>query len=388
METDGPIEPAVPAIEREGASDPPPAPAERRFPCVTCGAQLTFAPGTDTLTCGFCGAVNEIAGDHTELAELDYLATLTKLADQADTVDRIVSHCSKCGATVEMPENVTSGACPFCGADVVATGRSAKLIKPGAVLPFAVGRERARASYRAWLKKRWFAPSKLKTESRLEHKLSGIYLPYWTYDSRTTTDYTGQRGEYYWVTQTYTTMVNGKPTTQTRRVRKTRWYPAAGAVFNAFDDLLVPASASLPPDLVRELEPWQLAALRPYTDEYLAGFRAESYALSLPDGFRQAELLMQPTIDTTIRRDIGGDVQRISSKSMTHAGVTFKHVLLPVWVCAYLYKGKLYQILVNAQTGEVVGDRPYSVWKIIATSLGVLAAIGAFLLVVLMLRGR
>lgn len=382
MNADGPTPPEAPA------SSDAAAPGARRFPCAKCGAQLAFAPGTDTLACAFCGAVNTIEGDHTELAELDYVAHLERLAEQADTVDRIVSHCDTCGATVEMAENVTSDACPFCGAEVVATGLSAKLIRPGAVLPFALPRDRARASFRRWISKRWFAPSKLKHESRLEHKLAGVYLPYWTYDSRTTTDYTGQRGEHYYVSVPYTTTVNGKTVTRTRQERRTRWYPAAGRVANAFDDLLVPASTSLPADLVRELEPWDLASLRAYTDAYLAGFRAESYAVGLPDGFRHAEQLMQPTIDATIRADIGGDVQRISSKSMTHTGVTFKHILLPVWVCAYLYRDKVYQVLVNAQTGEVVGDRPYSVWKITAASLAALAAIVVFVIAVLAIRGH
>lgn len=384
MDHEGPSVPDAPRADERDAR----VPGERRFPCAKCGAQLTFAPGTDTLTCGYCGAVNEIAGDHTELAELDYLAALEHLAEQADTVDRIVSHCDKCGATVEMSDNVTSEPCPFCGADVVATGRSVKLIKPGGVLPFAMPRDRARESYRRWIAKRWFAPSKLKHESRLESKLTGVYLPYWTYDSRTTTDYTGQRGEYYYVNVPYTTVVNGKSVTRSRRERRTRWYPASGRVFNEFDDLLVPASASLPSDLVRELTPWDLGAVRSYADDYLAGFRSESYAVSLPDGFKQAELLMQPTIDTTICRDIGGDEQRITSKAMTHAGVTYKHILLPVWVCAYSYKNRLYQVLVNAQTGEVVGDRPYSVWKITAAGLAVLAAVAAFVLAIMLLKGH
>ena len=370
------------AEEREGSAH------ERRFPCAACGARLVFAPGTTTLTCGYCGAVNEIEDGHTEIRELDFRTYLERLTQHADTVDRIVSHCEKCGAEVEMPDNVTSHACPFCGSEVVATGRSAKLIKPGAVLPFTVTRDAARAGYRKWIGKRWFAPSDLKNNTRIENRLTGVYLPFWTYDSDTATTYTGKRGEYYYVSVPYTTMVNGKPQVRTRRERRTRWYPASGIVRNEFDDLLVAASISLPADMIREAGPWDLRELRPYTDEYLAGFRAESYAVGLPDGFAHAEQLMQPTIDRTIRQDIGGDTQQISTKSMHHNAITFKHVLLPVWMCAYRYQDRLYQVIVNAQTGEVVGDRPYSVWKIVAASLGVLLLIAAFILLVLMLKGR
>ena len=49
---------------------------------------------------------------------------------------------------------------------------------------------------------------------------------------------------------------------------------------------------------------------------------------------------------------------------LDHLGVTFKHLLLPIWLATYRYRDQLYQILVNARTGEVQGRRPYSVWKI------------------------
>ena len=48
----------------------------------------------------------------------------------------------------------------------------------------------------------------------------------------------------------------------------------------------------------------------------------------------------------------------------TYGAVTFKHLLLPVWLMAYRYNEKTYQILVNATTGELDGERPYSAWKI------------------------
>lgn len=363
------------------------APVEQRFPCASCGAKLVFAPGTETLTCSYCRAVNEIAGDHTQILELDFRAHLERLAEHAEAIDQIISHCDTCGANVEMPDHVTSHACPFCGSDVVATGRSTKLIKPGSVIPFKIERKVARSAYQSWIKKRWFAPNDLKSKHRLEARLVGMYLPYWTYDSTTTTEYTGQRGEYYYVNVPYTTTVNGKTVTRTRRERRTRWYPAAGTVLNDFDDLLVPASSSLPADLIQDVGPWDLGDLRPYDDAYLAGFRSESYAVDLPTGFVAAETLMQPMIDSTIRGDIGGDEQQISSKQMHHEAIAFKHILLPIWVSAYRYKQKTYQVLVNAQTGEVVGDRPYSAMKFVGVAIAVAAAVVAFIILVNILRG-
>ena len=44
--------------------------------------------------------------------------------------------------------------------------------------------------------------------------------------------------------------------------------------------------------------------------------------------------------------------------------MTYKHLLLPVWILAYKYGEKTYQVVVNAATGEVQGERPYSWIKI------------------------
>lgn len=361
---------------------------ERRFPCTSCGAQLRFAPGDFAMRCDHCGSLNEIEASDAQIAELDYHAQLAKLEAGQETVDEIVSACESCGARIELPPNVTSGPCPFCTRTVVATGRSVKHIKPASLLPFAIDRRSARERFTYWLKKLWFAPGNLKKSAVIEGKLSGIYLPYWTYDSGAITAYTGQRGEHYWVTETYTTMVNGKPQVRTRQVRKTRWYPAAGRVSDYFDDLLVPASTSVQTDRLHKLGPWDLEALTPYNDEYLAGFRSESYSVELEPGFEQAKALMLPQIRSTIRADIGGDVQRIATMDSEYHSITFKHLLLPVWVFAYRYKDRLFQILINARTGEVIGERPYSWAKISMSVIAALACVIVIVLFFVMMKGR
>ena len=51
-------------------------------------------------------------------------------------------------------------------------------------------------------------------------------------------------------------------------------------------------------------------------------------------------------------------------------------MLLPLWICSYRYKRKIYRFLVNARTGEVQGQRPWSWVKITLTAL-VVAAVAA-----------
>jgi len=55
--------------------------------------------------------------------------------------------------------------------------------------------------------------------------------------------------------------------------------------------------------------------------------------------------------------------------------VTYKHILLPVWVASYEYKGKRYHFLVNGQTGEVQGFAPISWAKVAGVVLAILGLV-------------
>lgn len=339
--------------------------AEKRFPCGQCGARLEYAPGTSILKCPYCGHENPIADTPTVVEELDFHEALEQSRRGAETVEATLVKCSACAAEVTKPPEITALACPYCGADIVATAVSRRLIKPRGLVPFHITRAQAEQAFRTWLKKRWFAPGDLKDFARIERRLTGVYVPFWTYDCGTTTQYTGMRGDNYMVPETYTAIENGKPVTRTRMVTRIRWTPAAGVVENAFDDLLVMASRSVPQNIADELAPWNLDELRPYADEYLSGFRAESYQVDLEQGFEAAKEQMQGAIHASIRADIGGDHQQIHSTRTRYHDITFKHLLLPMWISPYRYRNKLYQILINARTGEVQGQRPYSAWKIV-----------------------
>jgi predicted RNA-binding Zn-ribbon protein involved in translation (DUF1610 family) len=361
------------------------------FPCSSCGSELQFSPGQDALICPHCGSFNSIAPAGERVEELDYAATLSSLRDQTDMIDAITVHCDSCGATINFDEGVTSQSCPFCGSNVVAARQSTRLLRPRSLLPFALTADQSQQRFGRWLKGLWFAPSDLKRLASVEvlalgkgvhstsqvsrggTQLVGIYLPYWTFDARCVTPYTGQRGDHY-----YVTVGSGK---SRRTVRRTRWSFRSGTVHNAFDDILTPGSVTLPPTLLGKLGHWDTKSLVPYDDRYLSGFRAESYAIDLDDAFAAATQVMLERVRDTIRSDIGGDVQQITSMSPQFSSITFKHILLPIWVSTFRYKGKLYRFLVNAQTGQVAGERPYSAWKIALAVLIVLAVVGVIVLV-------
>lgn len=349
------------------------------FPCSSCGADLEFKPGTEHLECPYCGTLNHIEVLQEEIEELDYRTFLQEATDvEGATEERLTVNCGTCGGVTCLGENVTADKCEFCGSRIVAQAKSIKAIKPRSLLPFKVTRQQATESFRSWIKGLWFAPNALKKLAKIHEGIQGVYCPFWTYDCETTTRYQGQRGEYYYEDQTYTATEDGRQVTKTRRVKKTRWYPASGTVQVTFDDVLVLGTRSLPEKHTDELEPWNLEDLVPYNDQYLSGFKVQSYNVNLEEGFGEAQKKMDPVIRESIHHDIGGDTQRISSMDVSWYDITFKHVLLPVWISAYRYNGTVYRFLVNARTGEVQGERPWSWPKIAFTVLTVLAFIMFF----------
>src|SRR5262249_33598967 len=157
---------------------------------------------------------------------------------------------------------------------------------------------------------------------------------------------------------------NSQQVTKSRQVTKTRWTSVSGEVDHFFDDVLIYASQSMQGDLVGGLEPWDLPKLEDFKPEFLSGFQTERYTVGLREGFGKAREIMDGEIRRLCCRDIGGNHQRLHSVNTQHVGVTFKHILLPMWLAAYRYQDQPYQILINGRTGQVTGTRPYSWIKI------------------------
>ncbi|MEO0751376.1 MAG: primosomal protein N' (replication factor Y) - superfamily II helicase [Pseudomonadota bacterium] len=351
-----------------------PPPREHRFPCDQCGADFRFDPDKAQLICDHCGNTDEIAQSGPwagTIRELDFQTALKGGLDAAEIEETRVLTCPNCAAEVQFDEATHATECPFCATPVVTGTGTHRHIKPKAVLPFALQERGARKAMTDWLGRLWFAPNGLQEYARKGRKMQGIYVPYWTFDADTKSDYRGERGTVYHETKTVTR--NGKR--EQVRVSKVRWRSVSGRVARVFDDVLVLASKTLPKRYTDALEPWDLSALEPYSPEFLAGFRAEGYQIELEDGFTEARAHMDRVIARDVRFDIGGDRQRIHSLNTSVKDVTFKHILLPVWLAAYKYNGKTYRFVVNGRTGRVQGERPWSAIKIaIALIIGAMIA--------------
>jgi LSD1 subclass zinc finger protein len=357
----------------------------RTFPCGGCGAKLSFAPGTSTLKCEFCGKQNAIAENDERIEELDFDTYLKALEGKHETHEAEAVQCTKCGAKQTLPENIFAGACGFCGASIVSKGYAHRLIKPKAIVPFQVDKRRAQDEFRRWVKGLWLAPGDLKRYAQSDAGLAGTYIPFWTYDCRTASDYDGERGDDYYTNETVTSRnASGEEVTETRRVKQTRWTATSGHVEKFHDDVLVMASSSLPRELFGAASNWNLKGLVPYQEEFVSGFRAEAYQLGLREGFPVAKETIDLQVRDLVRADIGGDAQRIHGVATNYSDIRFKHVLLPVWVSAYRYRDKAYRFLINGQTGEVCGESPTS-WQKVTL---IVFAIVLVAFIVLVLAGR
>jgi hypothetical protein len=356
----------------------------RIFPCEGCGADLEFHIGQQQLKCPFCGFEKEIElQPEAEIREQDFHSMLERVRQRReeghhdDQPGDCEVRCEKCGGTVLFSGTLTSTECPYCASPIqrekihAATQR----VPVDGVLPFLVDHDKAARNLSEWVKSRWFAPNEF-LQRGAEGKFNGIYLPYWTIDSMTYNVYDGERGENYTVTV---------GTGQNRRTEtRTRWYPASGRFQRFFDDVLVIASQGLPRDYILALEPWPLGKCLPFTQQVLAGYLARTYDIGLEGGFQDAKRRIDDAIRADVCQRIGGDKQRIHKLNSRYDAITFKHLLLPVWMLAYRYHNTPYRVFVNAATGEVQGERPYSWVKIL---LAVLSGI-AVALIIAAIAGR
>lgn len=350
--------------------------SELKKSCINCGAELLYAPGTTELKCEYCGHAQEIPPALSEFEELELKPYLETLGSQSHSEAIMMLQCKNCGANQHIEENYKSLHCVYCSMPlIIEDAHKEEWILPGAVLPFQIDKEKAHQIFKQWVKKLWWAPNKLQKAALDPERTKGLYTPYWTFDAMLYAKYKGQRGTYYYVSVPYTTTVNGKTVTRTRQERRTRWTPASGNISGFVDDTLIRASQQKAGVIPKKVARWDLKSLKSFDTSYLSGFVTEKYTIPLKDGHSSAGKEAERIADRWARRDIGGDTQRVHSINMKLEQETFKHILLPVYVSAYHFKGKRYNFFVNGQTGELSGKRPYSFWKIFLFILMIVAII-------------
>ncbi len=365
------------------------------FPCKQCGAKLNYDAGAQAMKCPYCGHQQAIqttpvlqqlpggmvvqqGGGIREIPIEEGMRLATRgLGTPVTTIS-----CKDCGATVNVGQGERTTTCAFCGShQVLQAHTNDQAIRPESLVPFKITKEAANKLFGQWLGGLWFRPNNLTRMAKVQ-EMGGVYVPYWTFDAHVQSNWNAERGWYYYETETYTSYENGESVTRTRQVQRTRWESAWGSRHDFFDDTLVCAGKGLPAELVETFASFNTRELIPYQPHFLAGWRAEAYAIDLMPAWGMGQQKMAAVQEGRCAGDIGGDTHRSLNVSNSFSGVTFKHVLLPIWIAAYRYNDKVYRFLVNGQTGEVVGKAPYSFWKIFFLVLGILTLIGVIILII------
>lgn len=350
-----------------------------KLSCPSCGSQLTYSAEKQMIACGHCGFSKDYEKANDMISENSLADAQQLMAKYTPaSISKKVVECNGCGSQLMIGEDEVAVRCNFCGSEKVnETAFDKNLIQPQGIIPFKIPKKESKDKFQVWIKKGWFHPNKLKKLAELGD-IHGIYVPFWTYDAQTHSQWSGQAGYYYYETESYTDS-NGNR--QTRQVRKTRWVSRSGSFSHSFDDVLVVASKGLPHNIITKIYPYQLGDLVNYDAQVLVGWESEIYSIDVNEGYGIADGIMDSRLRDIASKDLGGDTQRFLRVSSSKWDQTFKHIILPVWLCTYLYNGKAYQFAVNGQTGKINGEKPLSWVKITLLILVIIAIIATIVII-------
>jgi len=268
-------------------------------------------------------------------------------------------------------EEVEDPSCGFCGSPhAQRIPYQHELVRPVGIIPFYVASQQAIDIFDKWIQKGWFRPAKLSLKAQVQN-LHGIYVPYWTYDAQTESQWEGQAGHHYHTMEPV--MVNGR--IKMRQVQRTRWSRHAGKLKHFFDDVLVIASNGVTEEQAKEILPYHLEEVVNFDPRLVKGWEVELYQTEVIDGYDAAKKVMEYKIRHMCSGQLGGDVQRGLQVSSEIYQQTFKHLLLPLWICSYVYNDRTYHFTVNGQTGKVSGKKPISYLKIAGLVLAIVLLI-------------
>ncbi|MDD6552793.1 MAG: hypothetical protein PUF37_04315 [Prevotellaceae bacterium] len=344
--------------------------------CPSCGGAMEFSPKEQKLKCVYCGATKELDMTTVNPKEHDFNEWAKKTDEDLRQVGEETQEvkCHQCGATVVL-SGQSSSKCPFCGTPLVMDQAQVKRSwKPEYIVPFKIEKSACAEIFGKWINGKFFCPSKFKNGAVVADSFKGVFLPYWTYDAKAVTAYTGQKGRH-----------EKKKDKDGETETVTEWRTVSGIVKQNFDDILVPASKGLPESVAAEVgdSTWDLKNVVPYNPELVVGFMTEVYTVDFKEGFEVAKHKMEDAIDEEVRKDIGGDEQRVTTKETNYEDVTFKMLLLPIFLGVFMIGDKRYTFAINAFTGECHGEYPVDKMKVYAC----IAIVSVLVIVLLKLFG-
>lgn len=334
--------------------------APQTFKCPQCGASTRFDVAAGGIACEHCGytmgAQTETVGLQAQSMEFT-LETLSK-ASLGWGIARKEMHCNSCGADMAIPEKALSATCPFCASNRVNVREApADQLRPRFLIPFKIQPQATRAVAQKWLGQGWYHPDELGASAMVD-RFTGIYLPFWTFSAKIVSDWKAQVG--YETQESY--YDHNDKTWKTRTRIDWRW--ENGRIKLDVNNLLICGSLHISGTLVRRLYPFNLNELVGYAPDFLAGWQAQTYELTLPKAWEQGKAEMREQAKGTCYAAINSRHIRNFNMTADFGEETWRYILLPVYVAAYKFENKVYQVMINGQTGAISGQKPVAWWKI------------------------
>lgn len=323
--------------------------------CPSCSASIEFNPASGKLTCPYCGYETEIAAPEKQEEKVAQEMDFTMAEESGNFnwgVEKKTVICKSCAAETIYDALQVADSCPYCGSNQVMEASAKNTLAPNGVCAFEITDKQAGENFQSWIKGKWFTPKAAK-ESAKPDSFKGVYLPYWTFDTKTSSRYSARYGR-------HRTVTDKEGNTRT----ETDWYSTSGFYQEFIDDHLISATARYDRNMMRKIEPFNLLNNKAYKPEYVSGFLSERYSIGLQDGWSQAKREisdhLEAQITSKIRWEHNADVVSSLHFSTTHDDITYKYLMLPIWLSSFRYKEKVYRFMVNGQTGRVGGDAPIS----------------------------
>lgn len=287
--------------------------------------------------------------------------------------------CSNCGAALRVDATLRTTKCPYCASpQLVQREPQAGRIEPAFTLGFALGEEPARERVRGWLQTRgFFREPRLKSAEIID--LKGIYVPAFLYTATAHAKYSVDIGENYQETETYTTTDSkGNTVVRTRIVTKTEWRSLFGTFSAYVADVLVTASRGIGNAELEAVEPYDLLQMRRFAPAMLSGWIAEEPTMQAHECMQLARGETMAHLGSRLERFMPGDSHRELQFDTQLENESADLVHVPMWVLAARHDPQKppVRILVNGQSGKVVGVAPLSWLRIILVVSSVLAALG------------
>jgi len=343
-------------------------PDSHLFQCPRCGASTAYDPGAAGVTCGSCGTQQyfqaEVVGRAAEGTEF----TVEVLDREARGWgrERRELHCDACGADLSLAPNDLSATCAFCGSTrVVARAATQDGLRPRFLIPFKIELDACARLAHEWLGRGWMHPAGLAAAAG-SAQFKGLYLPFWTFGARVVADWRAEVG------YEHSRQVYDSDTKSWRTVTEIKWRWEDGRVTLPIADHLELGTTKVSATLLGRVAAFDLNALAAYDPAFLAGWQAQAYDRPLAAAWENARAYMREAARQACQGQIASAHVRNLSVAADFDAEVWRYILAPVYVAPYWFGGRLFQLMINGQTGAVVGQKPVAwlkVWLAVAALL-------------------